>query len=83
MESSTVLFINTGQVIHAEFGAFVFDGQAQADGTTYVRGNFISKDKMIKSLSKNTAILKFTDRSGLKLQDERISCVNDIMEEDM
>lgn len=60
----------------------MFEGQVQADSNTYIRGNFISKDKMIKSLSKKTAILKFTDRAGLKLQDERISFVNDIMDDD-
>ncbi len=37
---------------------------------------------MVKSLTKKTAILKFTDRTGLKVQDERISCVNDIMEDE-
>ena len=75
--------MNAGEVIHAEFGGFVFDGQVQADGSTYARGNFISKDKMVKALTKKIAILKFTDRAGLNVEDERISCINEIDDEEM
>ena len=71
-----MLLMNGGEIVHAEHGAFVFEGTVLADGYTYSRGNFISKDKMIKSTSK-CSMLKFTDILGLKFHEERISCVNE------
>lgn len=59
-----------------DHGAYIFNGEVQSDGSNYMRGNFISKEKVIKSVGAST-ILKFTDVIGLKPHDDRISCIND------
>ena len=66
IEGSTIIYMNLGQVIDAEHGAFVFDGQVQVEATTYSRGNFISKEKTIKCISP-CILLKFTDILGLNV----------------
>lgn len=74
--------MNLGEVIMAEHGAFVFEGQVQVDATTYSRGNFISKEKTIKCIS-SSVLLRFTDILGLNVNNDRISHLNEVDEEEM
>ena len=76
IESSSVAFLTPGEVMSIDHGAYIFNGEVQSDGSNYMRGNFISKEKVIKSVGAST-ILKFTDVIGLKPHDDRISCIND------
>jgi hypoxanthine-guanine phosphoribosyltransferase len=51
--------MNINTTFDVPFGAFIFMGQVESENNTYVKGNFISKSAIIKSLTNNTIILKF------------------------
>ena len=51
--------MNINTTFDVPFGAFIFMGQVESENNTYVKGNFISKSAIIKSLTNNTIVLKF------------------------
>jgi len=62
-------------MISTEFGAYVFDGQVYSDGGTYVRGQFISQNKTVKAETE-AKIMQFQNVAGIKFETQRISAVN-------
>lgn len=81
IEASAVVIIKPKENLIMEHGGYIFEGQAQADGTTYTRGNFVSKDKTLLGLDQGATVLKFTDISGLRFEEERISVINGMVDE--
>ena len=46
-----------------------------SDGGTYIRGQFISKNKTIKAET-DAKIMQFQNVAGIKFENDRISAVN-------
>ena len=65
-----------------EHGGYVCEGKVGVDGTAYSRGSFVSKAQKAKAIGEHVSVLKFEMISGLKLEDERISHINEV-ERDM
>lgn len=74
IEASEVCLLNNNTTIDVPSGAFVFMGQVVCDNNTYVKGNYVPRSSIIKSLTSNTIILKF---AALPRRTERVSIIND------
>lgn len=75
-----VVFLTAGQMLNIEYGAYVFDGQVYSDGGTYIRGQFISQHKTIKAET-DAKIMQFQNIAGIKFENERISTINNSLED--
>ena len=78
MQISDVVVLNNNRSLDVYTGAFVFMGQIECEGYTYVKGGYIGKMKKVKSLTANTVLLNFYPTREM----ERRSMVQDRLEDD-
>ena len=58
IESADVVLVHAGETFDFVNGGYVFKGQLECDRNVYVKGNFVSKDKIVKCLT-DSILLNF------------------------